>query len=150
MRRLMVLGLVVSIGAMGCMSQSAASSPDDEVATQNPERVVDDQPIQQESLVAAAGQSHDGEAIYGRMCVTCHGKTGDGAGLEQKLFGFDTPVEEWTYGPTLEGIMTALNEGIHETSMQAFPEYGEAERRTVAKYVLELRAALLESSPESE
>lgn len=160
MRRWIGLGLVMSLvamgwgamgwGAMGCMSHSAAASPDDEVARETPERVVDEEPIEREALIAASGHSHDGATIYERVCVTCHGKTGDGTGLEQKLFGFDAPVEEWTYGPSVEGIMTALNEGIHETSMKPFPEYGEAERRAVAKYVLELRETLLESSPESE
>lgn len=85
----------------------------------------------------------DGEALYEQICVTCHGATGDGMGLEQQLFSFGAPEDQWKNGATIEGILTTLSDGIHDTSMQAFPQYGEPEREAIASYVLELRARLL-------
>jgi mono/diheme cytochrome c family protein len=129
--------------AAGCMSHSTAANVEEQPVTEQGERAVDDEPIAEDRLLAA-GNPEDGAGIYNRVCVTCHGRTGDGRGLEQELFPFDAPEERWTHGPTVEGILTTLEDGIHETSMQPFPEYGEVERRAVAKYVLELREALLD------
>ncbi|MFU8804909.1 MAG: c-type cytochrome [Bradymonadaceae bacterium] len=89
-----------------------------------------------------------GQDLYERACMTCHGKTGDGRGLEQELFGFGAPVEAWTHTPSVEGILLTLHDGIHETSMQAFPDFHEAERQAVALYVLELREELSKPEPQ--
>lgn len=88
----------------------------------------------------------DGEELYGRVCITCHGPRGDGTGLEQELFSFGSPTDQWTNGPTVDGILTTLGEGVHDTSMQAFPEFGDVERRAIAAYVLELRADLVKDA----
>jgi len=86
-----------------------------------------------------------GAEVYGRVCVTCHGKSGDGRGMEMKLFGFDAPAEDWKHGPTVEGIKKTLVDGIHDSSMKSFDYYSEGDREAVALYVLELRERLLEA-----
>lgn len=86
-----------------------------------------------------------GAEVYARVCVTCHGKSGDGRGMEMKLFGFDEPAEKWTNGPTVEGIVKTLDQGIHQSSMKPFDDYSEGDRRAVALYVLELRERLLDA-----
>ena len=92
----------------------------------------------------------DGAEVYGRVCVTCHGKTGDGKGLEQELFSFATPADEWKNGPSVAGILKTLTTGVHETSMQPFPQFDDDEKRAVAEYVLELREDLIAADETGE
>jgi len=95
----------------------------------------------------APSKAPDGEELYGRVCITCHGKTGDGMGLGQQLFGFDTDAAKWKNGPTDAGILTTLADGIHETSMKPFGEFSETERKALAGWVLGLRKELLAAKP---
>lgn len=94
----------------------------------------------------AAEPAADGQALYERVCVTCHGPRGDGQGLEQQLFSFAAPESDWKNGASVDGVLVTLADGIHETSMQPFPEFGEVERRAIAAHVLSLRATLLAES----
>ncbi len=86
---------------------------------------------------------YDATDLYNRICVTCHGDAGDGQGMALQLFSFGAPEEEWRNGPTVEGVLITLDEGLHGTSMRPFPEYTEEDRRRLAAYILELREALL-------
>ena len=88
------------------------------------------------------GPDRDGSEVYGLICVSCHGKSGDGRGLEIQLFSFGAPEEEWSNEPTVDGILRTLEDGIHDSSMRAFPEYRDVDRVKLAEYVLELREAL--------
>ncbi len=85
---------------------------------------------------------YDSSEVYSRVCVTCHGKKGDGRGLEIELFSFGSPEEEWSNGPTVDGILLTLEDGVHDSSMRAFPDLSDADRIALAEYILELRAAL--------
>ena len=146
--------LVVLVVLVGCKSSSEKTEVPDEPQTQPTVAEADAAP----PPVADAGTSTDdagpveagGEEVYERVCVTCHGKTGDGKGLGQQLFGFDTPANEWKNGPSVDGILITLEAGIHDTSMKAFPDYGDVERRAVAEYVLLLRAQLLQARESAE
>jgi mono/diheme cytochrome c family protein len=149
---IMIAGIAVVLGAC----KRSAQEKDDETPTEEPstaaqvaeESAGEAEPSDAGPSADAASEPVSGEAVYSRVCVTCHGETGDGQGLEQKLFGFDAPESEWTNGPTIEGIEKTLQEGIHATSMKPFPEYGEAERRAVAEYVLQLRENLQKTEPD--
>ena len=134
---------IVSLLFLGACSAGPVSDEAEEaqVAEREVERDLEPE-AQGHVLEPAATPVHDGAEIYGRVCVTCHGKDGDGRGLEMELFGFGAPEAEWTNGPSVEGILMTLQDGIHETSMKPFPEYGEAARRAVANHVLELRESL--------
>lgn len=85
---------------------------------------------------------YDSSEIYSRVCVTCHGKKGDGKGLEIELFSFGSPEEEWSNGPTVDGILLTLEDGVHDSSMRAFPDLSDADRVALAEYILDLREAL--------
>jgi len=126
--------LLIVMVAIGCKSAPPAADQPEPPATRP------------DSSTSDAGKPDiaplDGAELYGRVCVTCHGTDGDGKGLEQPLFSFGSPEQDWKNGPTVEGILTTLSEGVHDTSMAAFPGYGEAERRALATYVLSLRAEL--------
>ena len=102
------------------------------------EEQVDDEPLLETN----------GRAMYEQVCVTCHGKTGDGTGLDQQLFSFAAPEEEWKNGASKDGIIITLAQGTHDSSMQSFAQYREKEREAVADYVLELRASLLATPSE--
>lgn len=118
--------------AWGCGAGSTATGP-----TTQPTETVGEKPPTVEPNIEL------GEQVYGRVCVTCHGPEGDGKGLEQELFSFATPAEQWKNGPTVGGILATLDQGVHQTSMQPFPEFGPLERESVALYVLQLREELL-------
>lgn len=144
-----LIGLALSLA--GC--DKAEQTKDDETPKEAPTTATqpDEQPDEQPADPAEqadAGQADmpakivSGEEIYGHVCVTCHGKTGDGKGLDQELFSYGAPEAKWTNGPTVDGIQKTLTQGVHATSMKPFPQYGEAERIAVAQYVLELREKL--------
>jgi mono/diheme cytochrome c family protein len=145
-----LLGLVLPLTA--CKKSGEPETPEQPSTTApQPEEPEDEpeEPAEKTKADAGAADSADaavkivsGEAIYGHVCVTCHGKTGDGKGLEQQLFSYGAPESKWTNGPTVEGIMKTLQTGVHESSMKPFPQYKKAERRAVAQYVLGLREKL--------
>lgn len=96
--------------------------------------------------VAAVSVEKGKEVFMGKgACFTCHGEQGKGDGpqaatLAVKPRSFDAPVGEWKNGPTMEGIMKTLNEGIPPKYVMTpyKQQLSEDERKSVAKYVLKL------------
>lgn len=85
---------------------------------------------------------YDISEVYEQMCAGCHGETGDGHGPEGEGRAFGAPADEWNNGPTVDGILATLEEGIHDTAMRDFPEFKDVDRVELAEYVLDLRHAL--------
>lgn len=136
----LLLAFVLLLAATACQTPSEAEmKADDEVVSSTPQPA--DGATQRPEPPKV--EPNRGAQVYKQVCVTCHGRTGDGRGLEQELFGFDAPANQWTNGPTLEGILQTLDEGIHDSSMTSFADYREEDREAVARYVLELREFLV-------
>ena len=85
---------------------------------------------------------YDISEVYAEACVACHGERGGGDGTEEEGFSFDTPADEWTNGPTVDGILKTLDDGIHDTPMQQFEQFTNEDRIELAEYVIDLRHAL--------
>ena len=87
-------------------------------------------------------EHYDIGEVYEAVCVDCHGMRGDGVGVLAGGFSFGAPEEEWNNGPTVDGILQTLEDGIHESAMREFPEFPDADRLELADYILELRELL--------
>lgn len=133
--------VVLLLVASACQTSSEAETrADDEALSSTPQPAKDGATQRPEPPKLEPSR---GAQVYKQVCVTCHGRTGDGRSLDQELFGFDAPADQWTNGPTLEGILQTLDEGIHDSSMTSFADYQEEDREAVARYVLELREFLV-------
>ncbi len=88
-------------------------------------------------------REYDASELFEAVCADCHGEAGDGDAPIEAPFSFATPAQEWTNGPTVDGILITLEDGIHDTAMREFPEYKNVDREKLADYILELRYALL-------
>ena len=75
-------------------------------------------PVKPDESSIAAGQK-----LYGTHCVTCHGATGAGDGVQASKF---TPPPsnladaQWKHGPTDGEIFTVIRNGVPKTSMSGF------------------------------
>ncbi len=87
---------------------------------------------------------YDISEVYAVACVSCHGDKGDGDGAQQEGFGFDTPANEWTNGPTVDGILQTLEDGIHDSAMREFPQFTNQDRVELAEYIIDLRHAAID------
>lgn len=92
--------------------------------------------------VAPYDRSYDAADLYGAMCAACHGEDGDGNAPIPDAFSFATTAALWTNGPTVDGILLTLEDGIHHSAMRSFPEYQDFDRVALAEYILDLRRAL--------
>lgn len=87
-------------------------------------------------------RNYDISEVYATTCVDCHGHRGDGDGTENQGFNFAAPADEWTNGPTVDGILDTLDDGIHDSAMQRFPQFSTQDRIELAEYVIDLRYEL--------
>lgn len=92
-------------------------------------------------------REYDISEVYAEACVDCHGEDGDGDGTVEQGFSFGSESDEWTNGPTVDGILITLDDGIHDTAMQEFPQFLDDDRVELAEYVLELRYELTDGGP---
>lgn len=90
-------------------------------------------------------REYDISEVYAQMCASCHGDRGEGDGVDDDGFAFDTPADEWTNSPTVGGILDTLEDGIHDTAMRDFPQFKDVDRVELAEYVIDLRHALDDS-----
>jgi mono/diheme cytochrome c family protein len=73
-RRKMILGALLCLGLLGCKGKSAdeARIPQEEIDRKNP-------------IESNPASIAEGKQLYGATdCALCHGKTGDGKGVEAK------------------------------------------------------------------
>ena len=93
---------------------------------------------------STAGQGSDARALFSEHCATCHGETGDGAGVTE----LDRPARSFkdggfSFGNTPEALFRTLTNGIPGTPMPAFDSAIDADgRRALAAYVIELGPGL--------
>jgi mono/diheme cytochrome c family protein len=88
-------------------------------------------------------------ALYAHHCSACHGEQGDGHGpASRHLYprprdlrtGRCQLVSTRNGVPTLQDVEQVLAQGMSGTSMQAFKDLAETDRRLLAEEVLRLRA----------
>ncbi len=91
-------------------------------------------------------REYDISEVFNKMCAGCHGEAGDGDGPDGNGLAYDTPADEWNNGPTIDGILLTLEDGVHGTAMRDFPEFKNVDREKLAEYVLDLRQALIDRS----
>lgn len=130
----------------GCSTQSTAESSSESAPEQSDEETteIDDQTAETDfpDPPPPDERTYEITEVYAEACVQCHGEDGDGDGTKQEGFSFASPADEWTNGPNVDGIVDTLDDGIHETAMQRFPEFKNEDRIELAEHVLDLRYAL--------
>jgi cytochrome c oxidase subunit II len=77
-----------------------------------------------------AVREFDGAGIYRSYCVSCHGKAGDGSGMESAR-DFRSS-QGWKRSPRVVDIYRTLDEGVPGTNMRPFPNLAPWERIAVA------------------
>jgi caa(3)-type oxidase subunit IV len=81
-----------------------------------------------------------GKAIYGQVCVTCHGEAGQGNGaaaaaLNPKPRNF-TQSLDWKNGRSLAMIYKTLTHGLPPSAMASYATMSPEDRLSLAHYVL--------------
>ena len=150
-----VLSLAAVLLIAGCSTGSAAESEADaDSADDNGEEhrsveAPDEEPALDEAAPpdppAPYDREYDISEVYAGACASCHGDDGDGRSEVEETFSYATPADEWSNGPTVDGILDTLEDGIHDSAMQEFPQFKDADRVELAEYVIDLRHALMES-----
>ncbi len=143
------IALVALVGLHCSSSPEAADDPDPEpTPASQPETASQDEPSADYPEELQTPPPHDRDydiaEVYDAMCASCHGEEGDGEGIAQTGFAFDTPADQWTNRPSVDGILLTLEDGIHDTAMQDFPQFSDVDRVDLAQHILDLRHALLE------
>lgn len=92
--------------------------------------------------LAPYDRAYDVSELYEAVCADCHGVDGDVR--QAGGFWYGAPAQAWTNGPTVDGVLVTLEEGIHASAMRSFPEYNDADRVELGEYVLDLRRGLVE------
>ncbi|MFP4600190.1 MAG: c-type cytochrome [Persicimonas sp.] len=154
---------VVAALIIGCSTSSGADAPSSTVEDEPPaaEESAAEESAVEESDEAAENASeadypaaydkpppydrdYDISEVFNKMCAGCHGEAGDGDGPDGNGLAYDTPADEWNNGPTIDGILLTLEDGVHGTAMRDFPEFKNVDREKLAEYVLDLRQALID------
>ncbi len=142
-RLAVALVLLIGLTGLACSSSPPADdTPEDIDRADDP--IADDDYPEELDTPPPHDRHYDVAQIYDAICASCHGDDGDGQGLTEEGFAFDAPEEEWTNSPSVDGILRTLEDGIHDTAMQQFPEFADADRVQLAEHVLDLRHALIE------
>ncbi len=155
----LLIGLLLFV--TGCSTQAAADgavraalADDDSSAVEAPsDETPSDEPS--DELASDDGDDESGydrppphdleydiSEVYAQVCADCHGQLGAGDGPAGEGFAFDNPADRWTNGPTADGILKTLEDGIHDTAMRDFPQFKDVDRVALAEYILDLRYAL--------
>ena len=155
------LHIFITIAVLaGCASPSASPSPEAQSGEQEKSVVAADtdgveeygealEPDEKAEPYAGSpyerppyDREYDASELFEAVCADCHGEAGDGDAPIEDPFSFGAPAQKWTNGPTVDGILITLEDGIHDTAMREFPEYKNVDREKLAEYILELRYAL--------
>ena len=149
-----ILWVAAIVVITGCSTGSAAESESDAESVEQSEQdeagvELPDEPALDEEAPPDHPPPYDRQydiaEVYDEACASCHGDDGDGQGYDEVTFSYATPADEWTNGPTVDGILDTLEDGIHDSAMQEFPQFKDADRVELAEYVIDLRYALIES-----
>lgn len=122
-------------------------SPDD---PKLPDFVDDDlkQLVNEENLMKSAGPPASGQGLYRKHCVSCHGVTGNGRGLnamQSDVYPRDFRAGKFKFKSTVRGtkpikedLFYTIRNGIAATSMQPIKELTDDDVHALVDYVIYL------------
>ncbi len=91
------------------------------------------------SLPQKAATAESGKALYGQLCVSCHGQAGDGKGPMVAASKGAIKVPAFSKGKDSKAILQVILKGKPGTMMQAYEaQLDEAKRQALLQYVLSL------------
>lgn len=98
------------------------------------------------AAAAATAPTGGGEKLFVANCASCHGNDGKaqtdvGKAVKARNLIGDTfkQIKDKAKGVTEEDVLVTLKTGVPGTGMASFAHLPEADRKAIAKYVLELR-----------
>jgi mono/diheme cytochrome c family protein len=91
------------------------------------------------SLPQKAATAESGKALYGQLCVSCHGQTGDGKGPMVVASKGAIKVPPFAKGKDSKAVLQVILKGKPGTMMQGYEGQLDAnKRKALLQYVLSL------------
>lgn len=98
------------------------------------------------NMVLAAATPANGEKLYSTNCASCHGNDGKaqtdvGKAVKAKdlVAGEFKQVKDKKKGVTEDDILGTMKTGVPGTGMASFAHLPEADRKAIAKFIVDLR-----------